>query len=227
MARRLGALWWLDDSFKLARRRNLSYRIADGRGGAGTVNQRFAPLNSWPDNVRKELSTIAYVESSQKLLSRLDTSGFQEISHSLNNLTGLANLNPENIAFAIKSAIASDDSILVQQLQAQTNHLQTLTPESFATVLQPLITPIQEEIKSLNQIQIEQQSTVQLLVRELRNELIEPVVQRLDQSAKLTEEASLAVKELKDELGGIAESLAGAVQTIQEFQQDTLIKLPK
>jgi len=27
-----------------------SYRLADGRGGAGTGNLRFAPLNSWPDN---------------------------------------------------------------------------------------------------------------------------------------------------------------------------------
>ncbi|MCP1337892.1 catalase/peroxidase HPI [Futiania mangrovi] len=27
-----------------------SYRMADGRGGGGTGNQRFAPLNSWPDN---------------------------------------------------------------------------------------------------------------------------------------------------------------------------------
>ncbi|MDA1360681.1 catalase/peroxidase HPI [Glycomyces luteolus] len=28
-----------------------TYRISDGRGGAGTSQQRFAPLNSWPDNI--------------------------------------------------------------------------------------------------------------------------------------------------------------------------------
>lgn len=28
-----------------------TYRVGDGRGGAGTGNQRLAPLNSWPDNV--------------------------------------------------------------------------------------------------------------------------------------------------------------------------------
>ncbi|MCL2652681.1 MAG: catalase/peroxidase HPI [Propionibacteriaceae bacterium] len=28
-----------------------TYRVSDGRGGAGSAQQRFAPLNSWPDNV--------------------------------------------------------------------------------------------------------------------------------------------------------------------------------
>ena len=28
-----------------------TYRTADGRGGGGSGNQRFAPVNSWPDNI--------------------------------------------------------------------------------------------------------------------------------------------------------------------------------
>ena len=85
--------------------------------------------------------------------------------------------------------------------------------------------PLVLELKQLRELQESQGQTVESLVKQLRNELIEPVVTRLDQSAELTKEASAAVIGLKNELGDISQSLAGAVTTIQSFQQDTLIKL--
>ncbi|GAB4225246.1 MAG: hypothetical protein Kow0049_02750 [Stanieria sp.] len=229
------------------------------------------------NQLRKDLSEVAFLETSERLLSRFDHTSSRDAAKTLEdvarNLQGLSQFHPDAIGNAVKHSLASEDSLLVQQLQEiqklqkiqneqfnsesiaqainhelkllispisqkleqidylveNTTNLPQLTSEAIAIQIAEqfrlIIAPISQDLSKIREIQETQKQTVELLVQQLRSKLIEPVVERLDQSANLTQEASEAVRELKNELGGITQSLAGAVETIQIFQKDTLTEL--
>lgn len=161
------------------------------------------------DDLRNQLREIAILETPVKILSRLGNqqSSQKELVESLkdvaDSLKGISNLSADEIGKA--------------------------TGRCFRTVVQQDIKPLYQELyQELQQLRTTQESqgqTVETLIQQMETQLIEPVVKRLDESAALTKEASSAVRELRESLGGMTESLSSAISTIQEFQKTTLGEL--
>ena len=135
------------------------------------------------------------------------------------NLTGLKQLSAEGIGQAVGRSIAEQFAGL-NQLSAQAIAL-AVRQQIF-----PALEAIFKEQKQLRELQENQgQKVLEELIKDLRVQVLEPIADRLDRSAELTQQASTAVLTLHRELGGISQSLASSILTIENFQRDTLVEL--
>lgn len=160
------------------------------------------------DKLRNKLNQIAFLETPERLLSRITPDASRDAAGA--------------IVRAAQTMRAGFTEIVTAQ--------QRLNPEKMGhqvgVALIPVFEEIRQELATLRQIKADQgEELLKSLIWELRTGVIEPVVERLDATSQLTQEASLAVRELKNELGGISQSLAESILTIQSFQKDTVVQL--
>jgi hypothetical protein len=193
--------------------------------GSSSFFMLFLALGKWGrekrrDDLRSQLREIAILETPVRLLSRVGNqqSNQQELVETLKNvadsLKGISNLSADQIGQAtgrcFRGVVQQEIKPLYQELYQELQQLR-ITQESQGQTVETLIK--------------QQGQTVETLIHQMETQLIEPVVKRLDESAALTKEASLAVRELRESLGGISASLSSAISTIQEFQKTTLVEL--
>ncbi len=134
----------------------------------------------------------------------------------------------DEIAILSTSEDAAQNTALALSNAAQT--MINLTPQAIGQevgkALKPVFDEIYKELSSLREIKKDQgQEVMKNLIQELRTDVILPIAERLDQSAKLTQEASNAVMNLQSELGSVSKNLADSILTIQHFQKETLGRL--
>ena len=158
------------------------------------------------DNLRNKLDKIAKLQTPEQMFSGVYSGG--------------------GVESAIALATETMKTGFAQIVEAQSNVNSQELGQQIGLAMTPVFQDIRQELSLLKQIKADQgEEILNNLLSGLRTEVIEPVVGRLDQSAQLTQSASEAVRELKNELGGISSSLAQSILTIQTFQQDTLVQL--
>ncbi|HEY9802860.1 MAG TPA: hypothetical protein V6D25_21025 [Leptolyngbyaceae cyanobacterium] len=167
------------------------------------------------NNLRQMLKAIATLKTADNGSTEL----VQALTLVSKNLTGLNQLNAEAIGQAVGKSIKEQFAGL-NQLSAQAIGI-AIRQQIF-----PALEAIFNEQKQLRELQEQQgQRVLEELIKDMRVEVLEPIADRLDKSAELTQQASEAVLSLHKELGGISQSLAGSILTIQDFQKETLTEL--
>lgn len=167
------------------------------------------------DSLRQKLKAIATLKTADNANHEV----VEALSLVAKSLTGLKQLNAEGIGQAVGRSIAEQFAGL-NQLSAQA------IGQAVGQQIKPALGEIFKEQKKLREIQENQgQRVLEELIKDLRIQVLEPIADRLDKSAELTQQASTAVLTLHKELGGISQSLANSILTIEKFQEETLVKL--
>ncbi|MFB2895757.1 hypothetical protein ACE1CI_22855 [Aerosakkonemataceae cyanobacterium BLCC-F50] len=160
------------------------------------------------DRLKKQLDAITILETPMRLLERINPEANLKASQAL-----------ANAAETMGTKFAE-----LLEIQRQLNP-QSIGQE-LGNVINPVFQEIRVELSALREIKAEQgQEILKNLIAEQREQLIKPIISELSNSANLTKQASEAVMDLKNELGGISRSLSGSIATIEQFQAETLGKL--
>ena len=169
------------------------------------------------DNLRNRLDNIASPETTNNDNRKLERA-IEEVANQLRN----TNNDNRKLERAIEEVANQLRNLNSPSAEAIGNAV----GENIRTAIVPGLQAILREQRQLREIQENQgQRVLEQLIQNLRVEVIEPLAQRLDESANVTIEVSHAVQTLHQELGGISQSLASSIQTIQDFQKSTLVEL--
>ncbi|MBC5797354.1 hypothetical protein H5968_19900 [Sphaerospermopsis sp. LEGE 00249] len=190
-----------------------------GLGSVFTIILFFTDFirQSRHDNLRQKLHKITVPKKD----NREDAiNSLKEIAASFRNFDFNASLKATQALQKVAEKLDSE-TIGIEVGKAVSSQLD----RTIETRLTPAFNHIADSQKTLTQITTIQKNVLENLISEMKNQLIIPVVERLDQSAILTQQASAAVTKLNNELGGISEKLANSIVTIQQFQQETLGEL--
>ena len=179
---------------------------AIGKATGTQVRDKIAPLIN---PIQEELREIRAIQAAQNQLTP------QEISQQV------------ALAFAPLINPISEHLREIRVAQFAQNQLTSeAIGQQVGLALAPVFAEIRNDLSAQRQtIEQQRQELLTTLIQELRTEVVEPVVLRLDESARLTREASQAVRDLNNALGEITQSLAESIQTIQRFQENTLGQL--
>ncbi|MFS0513741.1 hypothetical protein ACEYW6_03330, partial [Nostoc sp. UIC 10607] len=190
------------------------------------------------DSLRQKLKAIATLKTTDNNNGDL-VEAFIRVG---DKLSGLNQLSAEAIGKSVGKSIAEQFAGLNQlsaeaigksvgkSIAEQFDGLNQLSAQAIGLAVRQQIFPALEAIfkeqKQLRELQENQgQRVLEELIKDMRVQVLEPIADRLDKSAELTQQASEAVLSLHRELGGISQSLASSILTIEKFQKETLVEL--